>query len=60
MSNWEETPGQRRGCRDQVSLLVWEHLDVPQEEVEEVAGKREALHRLLPPETRIKGECMDF
>ena len=38
--------------RDYVSRLAWEHLGIPREELDEVAGEREvwaSLLRLLPP-----------
>ncbi|TWW64289.1 hypothetical protein D4764_03G0012970 [Takifugu flavidus] len=46
-------PGRpRTHWRDYVSRLVWEHLGIPSDELEEVAGEREvwaSLLRLLPP-----------
>ncbi|KAK0142203.1 hypothetical protein N1851_020089 [Merluccius polli] len=42
----------RTRWRDDVSRLAWEHLGIPQEELDEVAGEREvwaSLLRLLPP-----------
>ncbi|KAK0145331.1 putative uncharacterized transposon-derived protein F52C9.6 [Merluccius polli] len=42
----------RTRWRDYVSRLAWEHLGIPQEELDEVAGEREvwaSLLRLLPP-----------
>uniref|UniRef100_A0A3B3UK72 Ig-like domain-containing protein n=1 Tax=Poecilia latipinna TaxID=48699 RepID=A0A3B3UK72_9TELE len=42
----------RTHWRDYVSWLAWEHLKLPLEELEEVAGEREvlaSLHRLLLP-----------
>lgn len=48
--------GPRTHCRNYVSGLVWEHLGVPLEEVEEVTGAREvkvSWLRLLPPASRL-------
>ena len=42
----------RTRWRDYISLLAWEHLGIPQEELESVAGEKEAwraLLDLLPP-----------
>ena len=42
----------RTRWRDYVSRLAWEHLGIPREELDEVAGEREvwaSLLRLLPP-----------
>jgi len=42
----------RTRCRDYISLLAWEHLGIPQKELESVAGEKEAwgaLLRQLPP-----------
>ena len=38
--------------RDNVSRLAWEHLGIPREELDQVAGEKEvwaSLLRLLPP-----------
>lgn len=42
MPNWEETSGRHRTLwRDFISRLAWEHLGIPQEELEKVAGEKD-------------------
>lgn len=42
MSNWEETSGRHRTLwRDIISPLAWEHLGIPQEELEKVAKEKD-------------------
>lgn len=43
----------RTHWRDSISLLAWEHFGVPKEELESIAGEKEAwntLLSLLPPQ----------
>jgi len=50
---WEETPGQTQNTLEGLHiLLAWERLGITQEELESVAGEKEAwgaLLRQLPP-----------
>jgi len=50
--------GRPRACRkDYISHLAWEHLGVPQEELESIFGERDvwgALLGLLPPRPGIQ------
>jgi len=41
--------GPRTNRRDYISLLAWERLRIPQEELESVAGEREVWVSLLDP-----------
>ena len=47
-SSWEETPGKTQDTLEGLYLPAdWEHLGVPQNELESVAGEREAWVGLL-------------
>ena len=50
-SDWEETPRQTQNPLEglYISLLAWERLGIPQEELESVAGEKEAWRALLEP-----------
>ena len=39
----------RTRWRDYISWLAWDHLGIPRDEFEEVAGERDGCAALLPP-----------
>lgn len=42
MSHWEETPAGRTHCRECVSFLAWEHIEILQEGLQSATEGKDA------------------